>query len=383
MIGRASGARATLHRIGLLWLAVMILCAVPLVFAGSANAQRGPINTPPSTTGPGDHLGTKSDSDIWRKIRRGVEGTVSIPDKKAGVYIQSAGETWRNVRNGPFKSYGALAMVLTLIGLGFFFLLRGRIEIEGGRSGKTITRFADFERTGHWLLAVSFIILALTGLNLMYGKFLLLPLIGPEAFAALTQFGKMIHNYVAFAFMISLVMVLVVWIRDNIPNRNDLVWLSKGGGLFSKGVHPPARKFNAGQKILFWLIILGGISISMSGIAMMWPFEFAFFSKTFAFLNIFGFNLPTDLKPVNEMQLNTLWHGIMAMFMIVVVIAHIYLGSMGMEGAFDAMGSGEVDLNWAKEHHSLWVKEVAEAEAEAAASAAKEVPSDAKQAPAE
>ena len=379
MTGRVPWATATVCRIGFLLLAAMIICAAQLVLATSANAQRGPTDVPPSTTGPGDHLGTKSDSDIWRKIRGGVEGTVSIPDKKAGVYIQSAGETWRNVRNGPFKSYSALVIVFTLIALGFFYLLRGPIQIDAGRSGKTITRFADFERTGHWLLAVSFIILALTGLNIMYGKFVLLPLIGPEAFAALTQFGKTIHNYVAFAFMASLVMVLVVWIRDNLPSRLDLVWLSKGGGMFKKGVHPPARKFNAGQKILFWLIILGGISISMSGIAMMWPFEFSFFSSTFAFLNNFGFNLPTDLKPVHEMQLNTLWHGIMAIFMIAVVIAHIYLGSMGMEGAFDAMGSGEVDLNWAKEHHSLWVKEVTEAEA----AAAKEVPSDAKQAPAE
>ena len=127
--------------------------------------------------------------------------------------------------------------------------------------------------------------------------------------------------------------------------------------MFWRGSHPPARKFNAGQKILFWLIILGGVSISLSGIALMFPFEFAFFAKTFQFLNIFGLDLPETLTPMQEMQYNQLWHAIMALFLTAVVIGHIYLGTIGMEGAFDAMGTGKVDLNWAREHHGLWVEE--------------------------
>jgi formate dehydrogenase subunit gamma len=135
------------------------------------------------------------------------------------------------------------------------------------------------------------------------------------------------------------------------------VWLSKGGGMFTKGSNPPAKKFNAGQKILFWLVILGGISISMSGIALMFPFQFEMFGGTFAFLNIFGFGLPADLTPMQEMQLSQLWHAIVALFLIAVIIGHIYIGTLGMEGAFDAMGTGEVDRNWAQEHHPLWVEE--------------------------
>ena len=127
--------------------------------------------------------------------------------------------------------------------------------------------------------------------------------------------------------------------------------------MFSKHDHPPAKKFNAGQKILFWLIMLGGVSISLSGISLMLPFEFHLFSKTFAMLNVFGFNLPTNLTSVEEMQYAATWHGIVALFLVCVIFGHIYIGTIGMEGAFDAMGSGEVDLNWAKEHHGLWVEE--------------------------
>ena len=165
--------------------------------------------------------------------------------------------------------------------------------------------------------------------------------------------------------MLGLAIIFVTWVTNNIPNKHDLIWISKGGGLFSKGVHPPSRKFNAGQKMIFWLVILGGVSISLSGWALMFPFEYAFFAKTFAFLNNFGFNLPTDLTPIQEMQLSQAWHTMVAVFMIAVILAHIYIGSIGMEGAFDAMGSGEVDVNWAKEHHNLWVEEVLAEEAKA------------------
>jgi formate dehydrogenase subunit gamma len=183
-------------------------------------------------------------------------------------------------------------------------------------------------------------------------------LIGPDAFALITQWGKYAHNYLSFAFMLGLILIFVLWVKDNIPNRHDLVWLSKGGGLFKAGVHPPSEKFNAGQKLVFWIVILGGVSISLSGIALLFPFEFKMFAATNAFLNIFGFDLPTNLTLMQEMQLSQLWHGIVAIVMIAVVLAHIYIGSLGMEGAFDAMGTGMVDENWAREHHDLWVAEI-------------------------
>ena len=339
--------------------AVIAVALVYAAVAGLVGSLSLDNRTQAQTSGtvPGESLGSSSDADIWRAIRQGKQGSVSIPDKNAGYMIQSEGESWRAIRNGPLSVYGAWAILGSVALLALFFAYRGRIRIEHGPSGQTIERFVGVERFAHWLLANSFIVLALTGLNLLYGRYVLLPFVGPEAFSAVTNLGKYAHNYVGIAFIVAVVLVLVLWIRHNIPNKHDLVWLSKAGGLFTKGSHPPARKFNAGQKVLFWLVVLGGFSISASGIALMFPFEFSMFSGTFAVLNVFGLGLPTDLTPMQEMQYSQLWHAIVALFMIAVVIAHIYIGTVGMEGAFDAMGTGQVDRNWAKEHHPLWLEE--------------------------
>jgi formate dehydrogenase subunit gamma len=332
-------------------LLLALLLAAPLLTVGGAAFAQDPQADPLLLQG-------GSDADVWRAVREGARGSVTIPDRNAGILIQSSGETWRAIRNGPLPEWGAWAMLGMIILLALFFAFRGRIRIESGRSGVVVERFGFLDRLAHWLTAVSFIILGLTGLNTLYGRYVLKPLIGADAFAAFSLFSKYIHNYVAFAFMAGLVLILVLWIRDNIPDRYDWIWLKKGGGMFSRRSHPPARRFNAGQKIMFWLVILAGISISISGIALLFPFEFALFGKTFAFLNIFGLGLPSDVSPIAEMQLAQVWHGIMALFLVTVIIAHIYIGTIGMEGAFDAMGSGKVDANWAREHHSIWVAEL-------------------------
>ena len=347
-----------------------------------------PATAPREGEVPGAPLGNNSDADIWRALREGRSGNVSIPDKKAGQLIRGAPErlrseaevraamrsnqvddgsiaAWVMLRQTLVGRYGAYAMGGTLALLALFFLIRGRIKVEHGLSGRLIERFTSIERIGHWLLAISFIILAITGLNLLYGRQALIPLLGPEAFAAIAYFGKLTHNYVAFAFMAGLVLIFVNWFRYNLPHPRDLKWLLLAGGLFTKGVHPSAKKFNAGQKIIFWLVILGGVSISLSGIALMFPFQTAMFGKTFAFLNGFGFDLPQTVSPIQEMQYQSLWHAVMALFLICVALAHIYIGSIGMEGAIDAVASGQVDENWAKEHHDLWVEEVKAAERKA------------------
>jgi len=306
---------------------------------------------------PGQTLGNTSDSEFWRAIRKGAQGNVSTPDKMAGVMIQSEGESWRAIRNGPLSTWGAWAVFGTLALLAVFYMMRGRIDIEAGPSGRTIERFTIVERIAHWTLANSFILLTLTGLNVLYGRYVLKPFLGPELFSTLTMLGKYVHNYVAFAFMLALVVVLVIWIKENIPGKVDLRWLAKGGGLFTRGAHPPAKKFNAGQKILFWLVLLGGLSVSLSGISLMFPFTFEMFSSTFAFLNVFGFGLDTNLTPMQEMQYSQLWHAVVGLALIALIIAHIYIATLGMEGAYDAMGTGQVDRNWAKEHHPLWVEE--------------------------
>lgn len=358
-------AKPRLHVSALSRWAASLLLAFLLAIGAAATVSAQPSSNPTAAEQPveghvpGNTLGTASDADLWRAVRHGVAGNVSIPDKKAATLVQSEGELWRSLRNGPLALYSSWALIGMIVLLALFFALRGRIRIDHGRSGATITRFAGYERFGHWLLALSFLTLAVTGLNIMYGRYLLLPLIGGEAFGFITLVGKYLHNYLAFAFMAGLAMIFLMWVRHNLPDRSDLVWLAKGGGLLVKGSHPPARKFNAGQKAIFWLVILLGLSLSISGWALLFPFTTDFFSGTFAAVNaLFGTDLPTVLAPIQEQQLNSLWHSIVAIALICVILAHIYIGSIGMEGAFDAMGSGEVDLNWAKEHHSIWVEEV-------------------------
>lgn len=338
--------------------------AAALVYASAASLTGSPSlgNQAFAQAGggevPGGVRGVEGTSETWRAVRKGIEGYVSIPDKKAGVLVQSEGDNMRAFRNGPMSVWGGWGMLAVIVLAGLFFLVRGRIKVEAGMSGRTIERFNATDRIAHWLTATSFIILALTGLNVLYGKYVLMPIIGQGAFAEITYWGKVAHNYIAFAFMIGLVMIFVLWIKHNLPTMADLKWLAMGGGMFTKGAHPPAYKFNAGQKIVFWATVIGGASLAFSGICLLFPFEYAPWAPTFKFMNLFGFSLPTQLSALQETQLSLLWHGVVALVMIALILGHIYLGTLGMEGALDAVTTGHVDENWAREHHPLWVAEL-------------------------
>ena len=335
--------------------------------------RRGATGDPNSAAGISSQLGTLggvSDPELWRSLRYGsADITVSSGGKAATVLMQDGGMRWLAWRQGPLATYGSYLLAGTLVFLVLFYLLRGRIRIDGEKTGRTITRFKTIERFGHWLLAGSFILLAITGLITLFGRFAIIPLIGKDAYAPVALASKWVHNNVSWAFMLGLVMVFVMWVAHNIPNKTDLKWIAVGGGLLKKGVHPPARKFNFGQKMIFWGVIVLGVSISASGISLLFPFEFPMFAVTFEKLNALGLpqlvglgTLPTELAPHEEMQYAQLWHSIVAFLMIAMILAHIYIGSVGMEGAYDAMGTGEVELQWAREHHGLWVKEVEEAQ---------------------
>lgn len=311
-------------------------------------------------------LGGASDAEVFRALRYGTaDVTVTSRGPAAGVLIQDGGMWWLAFRQGPLATYGAWLLGGTLALLALFYLLRGKIRIEGEKTGRTITRFSGFERFGHWLFAGSFLVLGATGLISLFGRTVLIPLFGHQGFSTLAVASKWVHNNIAWAFMAGLVIVILNWTLHNIPNRHDLIWLSKAGGLFSKGVHPPARKFNAGQKMIFWGCVVLGLSISVSGLSLLFPFELPMFAKTFTVLNDLGAPgwvgmapLPEQLAAQEEMQFAQIWHAVVAFAFMAMIFAHIYLGSIGMEGAFDAMGSGEVDLQWAREHHGLWVQEV-------------------------
>jgi formate dehydrogenase subunit gamma len=265
-----------------------------------------------------------------------ITGRISIPDRNAANLIQPAGRDWRDFHRGKLPWIGGIAILGMLALLAVFLMVRGRIRLHQGFSGRTILRFASFERFTHWLTASCFIILALSGLNVSFGRTLILPWFGADAFAAMSGWAKLAHNYLAFPFMFGLVIMFLIWIKDNIPGKVDLEWIKQGGGILPNGKHPPARRFNAGQKGIFWIVVIGGALMSVSGWFLLFPY------------------LPGN---VTVLQLWTVIHAVIAMLFIAAMLAHIYIGSIGMEGAFDAMGTGEVDLNWAKEHHALWVEE--------------------------
>ena len=262
-----------------------------------------------------------------------VEGRIDIPDSKAAVLIQPAGRTWDYFHEVLLHWGGAIVILGTIALLGLAYVIVGRIRIAAGRSGRRILRFEAFERYSHWLTAASFVALGLTGLNITFGKIVLLPLIGPDAFSSLSQAAKYVHNFTSFAFMAGLVLIAVIFFRDNLLERVDIDWLRQGGG-FIKGKHASAGRFNLGEKLVYWLSLAAGIAVSVSGLLLLFPF--------------YG----TDIA---DMQLSQVVHAVVAILFVALILAHIYIGTLGMEGAFEAMGTGEVDLNWAKEHHDLWL----------------------------
>jgi formate dehydrogenase subunit gamma len=292
-----------------------------------------------------------SEQELLQQFRT-IQGRSRIPDVKSYTLEQPAGRDWRQFREVTLRWIGGVAILGMLALLVLFYLSRGMVRIAAGRSGKTIVRFNAFERFVHWMTAVCFIILAISGLNITFGRPLLLPLMSPEAFTAWSEWAKYAHNYLSFPFTLGVILIFLMWIAGNIPNRVDLEWLRRGGGLFA-GDHPPAQRFNAGQKMIYWIVVLGGGAAAASGYLLMFPF--------------YG-------TTVETMQQAQIVHSIVAMLFIAAMLAHIYIGTIGMEGAFEAMGEGEVDLNWAKEHHSLWLAEAGERERTAPPRAQPSVP---------
>jgi formate dehydrogenase subunit gamma len=308
-------------------LLIVIIALLSIAAAVSLHAQKlGPDGAPNPTA-------SVVDQQTLLKQAPRVEGRIDIPDTKAAVLIQPAGRTWDYFHEVLLHWGGAILILGTIVLLGVAYLIIGRVPIAEGRSGRKVLRFKAFERFSHWLTAVSFVILGLTGLNITFGKIVLLPLIGPDAFSDVSEMAKYVHNFTSVSFVAGLVLIIVIFFRDNLPEKVDVEWLKQGGG-FIKNKHAPAGRFNLGEKLVYWLSLVAGVAVSVSGFLLLFPF--------------FGTNIA-------EMQLAQVVHAVVAVLFVALILGHIYIGTLGMEGAFEAMGTGEVDLNWAKEHHDLWL----------------------------
>jgi formate dehydrogenase subunit gamma len=313
--------------IGAVALAFIVACAAPV-----SAQQRNPDNSVNPTAS------SVKEDQLLNELNR-ISGRCTLPDQKACTIEQPAGRDWRHFHQVTLRWIGAISILGMLVLLVVFYLTRGMVRLEAGRSGRVLVRFSTFERLVHWMTAACFIILAITGLNITFGRPLLLPLIGPEAFTTWSQWAKYAHNYLSFAFTLGVFMIFMMWIAWNIPNRRDIEWLKEGGGMVGHK-HPPADRFNAGQKMIYWIVVIGGTAVAVSGYLLMFPF--------------YGTNIA-------DMQVAQVVHGVVALLFVAAMLAHIYIGTIGMEGAFEAMWDGTVDVNWAKEHHSVWAeREIAE-----------------------
>jgi formate dehydrogenase subunit gamma len=309
-----------------------------------SNAQRNAVQ-------PGNN------APMWHGVQRGMEGFSTLPKSQApeaGVLIQAqvqypgsrlttAGEAWRQVRNNWIIPYGGALVLIALLALAIFWFTRGQLGHQPavGGGGRRIERFTPFERAAHWTNAIAFVVLAISGLIMAFGKFFLLPLIGSTLFGYLTYILKNLHNFAGPLFVVSLIVVILTFIRDELPRRGDMRWLLKAGGVFSRSAEePPTHRFNTGEKVVFWIgVFVLGLIVVASGLVL---------DKL----------IPSIVYDRATMQVANMVHAVAAVLMMCITALHIYLGTIGMRGAYDAMRHGYVDEAWAREHHAYWHEDI-------------------------
>ncbi len=280
---------------------------------------------------------TNPRANYWRAVRQGYEGyTAASGPYTTNVLIQNGGQNWRQIRNGPMANFTLWVLAIVVGAIFLFAIVRGRVKLQhAATSGRTVERWGLGERVLHWYTAVLFIVLSISGLSILFGREVLIPWLGYAGFSAYATAAIALHNYLGPFFVIGVILEIVVWIRDMLPEKTDWEWLRRAGGFFSKGAHPSAGHVNAGEKYLtYWigLVVLGG-AVSVTGILLDFP--------------LFG-------QTREALQTANLVHIAAATLWIALTIGHIYLGAWGVQGALSGMTSGRVSAEWAKEHHDLW-----------------------------
>ena len=278
-----------------------------------------------------------NNAPVWREVRSGNVGYTSLPGREMGVLVQSAGETWRQIRNGPVTFYGGWLLVVVFLILAAIFVSLGPVKLHDKPTGRMIERFSLAERWLHWVTGISFVVLGITGLIMLFGKHVLLPVIGYTLFSWLSALSKNLHNFVAPLFAVSLVVFIVMFAKDNLPKAYDFSWFAKAPGFFA-GKHIPSGRFNAGEKTWFWIgVVILSLTLVVSGAVLLFP--------NFDQLRL-------------TMQQASVVHWVAGLLVIAASLGHIYLGTIGVDGAYRAMRDGVVDETWAKEHHQYWYEEV-------------------------
>jgi formate dehydrogenase subunit gamma len=313
--------------------ALWMVCVLGALLGGTASLAAGPAAAEQAQRQQSQPL---NNAPVWREVRSGEQHVTNIKGVDTGVLIQSGGQTWRTLRNGPITLYGGIALCAMVVLLAVFFRLRGPIMLSGEKTGRMIERFSTLERTAHWSMAISFCVLAASGLVMLFGKHVLLPVFGYTLFSVVAVVCKNVHNFVGPLFIMSVLVFIVLFVRDNVWRSIDALWIRKAGGLLS-GEHVPSYRFNFGEKTWFWLGVVGlSMLVGVSGLVL---------------------NFPNFGQGRFVMQGASIIHVTGALVVMTLSLAHIYIGSIGMEGALDGMKTGQVDEAWAKEHHELWYDE--------------------------
>ena len=323
------------------------LCLAVLVsLSGAVFAQQSPTQEQQQRqmTQPGNN------APVWRQVREEAkEHYTSIKGRETGVLVQSAGDTWRRIRNGPVTFWGGWAVIAVLAVIGALYFAKGPIKLHERPTGRLMQRFTSMEQIAHWCMGISFCVLGISGLIMLFGKHVLLPVIGYTLFAWLTSLAKNLHNFVGPFFIVSTLMFVVIFIRDNLPRAYDFMWFRKSFAYMTGGAHVPSGRFNAGEKAWFWGgVVVLSVIVSWTGLILLFPN----FDQTRA-----------------TMQEAWVWHAVAALIYIAVSLGHIYMGTIGVEGAYASMRTGYVDEIWAKEHHEYWYNEVNSGKAAAASGA--------------
>jgi formate dehydrogenase subunit gamma len=321
--------------------AVASLAAACVFAAGVALAQSPAVNPTEANDAAQQAARQRvqplNNQPVWSEVRSGAPQTTTVTGRETNVLIQPQGETWRAVRNGPISLYSGLLLALMVLAVGAFQFTIGTMPLREPETGRKLLRFTVWERSVHWTTAISFVILAVSGLIMFFGKSVLLPLIGPTLFSWLAVLCKNLHNFIGPLFIVCIVLEFFTFVRNNFPRAVDFLWLRKFGGLFSRE-HIPSGRFNMGEKLWFWGgLTLLGIVVGASGLVLDFP----------------NFN-----QTRQTMQIANVIHSIGALLFIIGALGHIYMGTLGVAGAYDAMRTGYVDETWAKEHHEYWYNEV-------------------------
>jgi formate dehydrogenase subunit gamma len=311
-------------------------------YAEQNNAQRAQVQ-------PGNN------APMWRQVGQGVTGYSSLPLSQApeagnliqpfvqypGSRVTNAGEAWRQTRNDFIIPYGGSLLLIALGAIALFYWGKGTMRLHGKETGRLIERFTPFERSAHWANAIAFVILAISGIFMAFGKYIILPVVGSSLFGWITYALKNAHNFAGPLFAVSLTIVFFTFLKDNFPRREDWTWLLRFGGMLG-GHEVPSHRFNAGEKIVFWMgVLLLGVVVVGSGLVL---------DKL----------IPGLVYERATMQVANMIHGVATVLMMAMFMGHIYMGTIGMEGAYKAMKTGYVDETWAKEHHELWADDIAQ-----------------------